>query len=151
MTVRPLAPTDAFRLLQHIERTPDAPDWVREVEQWAIAESWFWFRDCEPGHRSVLICESDDDDLVGLAACEIEDPTVAYVIAVVVFWEHRDRTGHGARLFDAILDAAEEMTGGGSAWWLVDADNEAMLKLSRKVTPDESPSGGHVRFETALR
>jgi ribosomal protein S18 acetylase RimI-like enzyme len=120
------------------------------VEQWAIAESWFWLRDCEPGQRTVLVCESDDGDLVGLAACEIDEPTVAYIIAVVVFLEHRDRNGHGAALFDAILDAAEEMTGGGSAWWLVEADNEPMLELSRKVTPNESDSGGYVRFETAL-
>ena len=106
--------------------------------------------DTDPDERCLLLAETDDGDVCGVAACELNAPDVAYVPAVVVFDGFRGQ-GHGPVLFDAVLDVAEAMTGGGVAWWLVHPENNEMIALSEKVKAASTPTTtGYVRFEVRL-
>jgi GNAT superfamily N-acetyltransferase len=134
---------NAWRL-QQIERTPDASSWVREAEDFLLDGRAF--RHLRNSGTIMLAAEAGT--VIG-AAIAYTDPTYQHTArlgSMVIDHRHR-RQQVGATLFGALLTAA--LRNESYAIWLVHADNEPMLRLSRShsAVRDEAPTrDGYIQF-----
>ena len=128
---REVRATDAYRL-QSLERTPDAPTWVEEVETWAIRDAFFWVRDPET-HAALFIGEHDGD-LVAVCGYSFAQNGHWYIPALLVEYSSRDVGGFGFAILQHTLDDLRTKAGtADTVTWLVHPENAAMIALSAKV------------------
>jgi len=146
--VRKVEAVDLYRF-DLMQRTPDPPPWVVEVEDFIFRHAWYWAN--QGTERAFLLAEDDNGELIGVSACELASDGVAYLPAVLVVYEQR-RQGYARQLLDETLDRAELLAPGGTAFWLVHEDNAVMRRLSEETgaLATGRTEDAYLRFELAF-
>jgi RimJ/RimL family protein N-acetyltransferase len=132
---------NTIRRLRDIERTPDAPSWIEEVESFILDGGAASHR-FEP-QSSVLLAD-DEGRVVGAAVHHPADgyPGAEYISAVLL--DHRRRgQGLGGDLIRAVIADARAASGRPYVMWVVHPDNEAMITISRRVVAGGVEIGRH--------
>lgn len=127
--------------LRSIERTPDGPAWIVEVEGFLLGPG-VGSHLHEP--RSAILIADSDGTTVGAALHRPDEafPGAQYLSAMVI--DHRMRgRGFGRALLVAAITDARERSARGYVRWSVHPDNTAMIALSRSIVADCAELGRH--------
>jgi len=155
--LRPAQATDAYRL-QLLARSPDPPCWVAEVENWAIRDSWHWYRDPTNLSATLLLADDEAGDLVAIIGYQRIAKRTWYLPGLLVAPESRGR-GIGSHVFRTTLDELRRCHPGQRALWAVHHHNASMVHVSRSLGATSTPIDltcnggspeGYLRFELRL-
>jgi len=134
----------SLHLLDSLERTPNPPEWLAEVEEFALGT----------GIAQVILSRAGVASLVVTGELAIgvtlhrPHPNFSGVELISVLWlDHRFRgRGLGQQAFDAVIEDARA-SARSNVLWLVHEANGLMLRLSRSVEGcDEYLDGDYVVF-----
>ena len=129
--LRPLRPSTVGQLARHLTRTPDAPAWLAEVEDYIL--EWGPAAVFRTKAGQVLLVD-DDGTVIGAAVHLPHDRFPATQRLSAVLLDHRYRgQGRGADVLRAAVLAAHSESGQPHVMWMVHQDNQHMQHLSSKV------------------
>jgi RimJ/RimL family protein N-acetyltransferase len=129
VSVRRARQLDVYALW-HLDREPDQPCYVAEVENWALHDAWSWFADPANDMATLLVAEAPS--IIGIAGFTRISPGIWYIPGVLV-----EATSRGQGVGKAMLDAAITEIGLVDSTprieWLAHHQNHAMAGLSLAV------------------
>lgn len=141
--LRPLGPSTLGELAQHLTRTPGAPPWVEEVEDFVLR--WGPAAVFRAKAGQVLLID-DDGTVIGAAVHRPHTLPGAQLLAAVLLDRRYRGQGRGEDVLRASVQAAHDESGKSHVMWLVHQDNGHMLHLSAKVCEYVMTDGDHQVF-----
>ena len=134
MNIRPALPSDQADIAS-FDCGSDEPYQV-EVYDWVRADAWQWSLAELENRLFVLI--DDDGSLAGVLAYEPGDgPGTWFFRALAIRRDLHNTRRLGTTLFEQCLSDLIDETGIGQAYWNVDPENVASMKISCLVTDDD--------------
>lgn len=144
MNIRPAKPSDQSDLAR-FDCGSEEP-FQAEICEWLSGEAWAWHLEGTNNRLYVLI--DDDGTLAGALAYEPGPNSGTWFFRAFGIIRALHDTRHlGTTLFQQCIEDLIAETGIGFAYWRVDPDNLAALKISRKVAEYDGDLGaGNVAF-----
>lgn len=112
-------------------RTPDAPAWVAEVEEFVFGRA---FADTVANNVGVVWLIRLDGEVIGAAASRPHASLKAELLQAMVILPSRRGHGLGRPVLAAVVAAVHERSGEDYVVWLVHQDNDPMRSLSAAFT-----------------